>query len=63
MTATLTGAVDGDNDTIVLVAGATAWEAAAEANAAAVDAAGGTSSTTLVVPMVFSLTSTKVLAV
>ena len=39
-TLTLTGAVDGDNDTLTIKAGATAWDAAAEANAGAVDAAG-----------------------
>jgi hypothetical protein len=37
---TLTGAADADDDTLTIKAGATAWDNAAEANAAAVDAAG-----------------------
>jgi len=37
---TLTGAADGDNDTVVINAGGVAWDAAASANAAAVAAAG-----------------------
>jgi len=37
---TLTGATDGHNDQIIIKAGATAWDGAAEANVGAVDAAG-----------------------
>jgi hypothetical protein len=39
-TLTITGAVDADNDTLTILAGTTAWDAAAEANAADVDIAG-----------------------